>query len=170
MNTDKKLDWCLKKGETEKRKHRGLRKVEPSIDQSKKHIQKAEHNIKFLERVRDLKDFNDWIFPIAFYSIYHACLAILAHFGYESRNQECTFTVLEKLIEDGKINLSKDEIEFIRKLGEGTEEDTIKFLREEFQYGTDVEAEEDLVNDAVATTKDFVNKVKGLLYTMFGEV
>lgn len=169
MSLDKKLEWCLRKGETEKRKHSGLRKIESSIEESKKHIEKAEHNLKFLDRVRDLKEFNDWIFPIAFYSIYHACLAVLVYFGYESRNQECTFTVLEKLIVDGKIGLSNDDVELIRKLGEGVEEETIKFLREEFQYGTGVEAEEDLVNDAFETTKDFVSKVKGLLYTMFGE-
>lgn len=170
MSVDKKLEWCLKKGETEKRKHRGLRKIEPSMETSKKHIEKAEHNLKFLESVRNLKEFNDWTFPIAFYSIYHACLAILAHFGYESRNQECTFTIIEKMIGEGKLNLSKDDIETIRSVGEGAEEDTIKFLREEFQYGTDVEAEEDLVNDMIETTKDFVGKVKGLLYILFGEV
>jgi uncharacterized protein (UPF0332 family) len=123
-----------------------------------------------LEKVRDLKEFNDWVFPIAFYAIYHVCLAILVYFGYESRNQECTFTVIEKLIQDGKIALSADEIQLIRKLGEDAEEGGIKLLREEFQYGVELEAEEDLVNDTVETTKDFVNKAKGLLYTMFGEI
>ena len=94
----------------------------------------------------------------------------MLYFGYESRNQKCTFAVMEKLIEEGKINLSREDIELIRKLGQDAEDDTIKVLREEFQYGTKVEAEEDIVNDVVETAKDFVGKAKGFLYTLFGEV
>ncbi len=118
---------------------------------------KAEHNIKFLEKVADMKEFNDWIFSISFYSIYHACLAVLAYFGYESRNQECTFTLLEMLIGEGKITLSKDDIELIRNLG-NKEDEGIKVLREQFQYGICVEAEQELVANTIQTAKTFVAK------------
>lgn len=165
----KLLDWCLEKGRSDKRKHRGLRIIEKNIEESKDYLKKAEHNLLFAERVRELKDFDDWIFPICFYSMYHACLAALSFFGYESRNQECTFLVMEKLIEEGKLNLSIQDIESIRKMGKSVEND-MKTLREEFQYGTKVKAEKDLVDNTIRTANDFVKKVKGLLLSLFGEI
>lgn len=170
MNLEKRLEWCLKKGAEKKRKHRGLRITEPDIKRSKRHLEKAEHNTKLLEKIKEMKDFNDWIFPVAFYSMYHACLAVLTFFGYESRNQECTFIVLEKLINEGKINLSMDDINVIKRIGIDVDKGDMKTLREDFQYGTEVKAEEELVNNAVKSTKDFVSRAKSLLYVLFGEV
>jgi len=164
-----KLEWCLEKGKTTKRKHRGLRAVEPDVEESKEHLKKAEHNIDFMEEVKKLGRFNDWVFPAAFYSMYHACLAVLENFGYDSRNQECTFTVLKKLIREGKIGLSSDDIAMIRGIGKSINED-IKTLREDFQYGTKVNAEEQLVEDICDSAKAFVERVKGLLHVLWGEV
>ena len=50
----------------------------------------------------------DWALNIGFYSIYHCFLAILAKYGYESKNQSCTITVLLSLIDQKKLNLDKD--------------------------------------------------------------
>lgn len=168
---NKKLKWCLEKGKTGKRKHNGLRIIERDIENSKAYLKKAEHNLIFAKEVRTLKKFNDWIFPVCFYSMYHACLAILSFFGYESRNQECTFVVLDKLVKEKKLNLSMSDIESIRKMGESVgDESDMKTLREDFQYGTKVKAEKDLVDNAIKTADSFVGKVKGLLLTLFGEV
>lgn len=168
---NRKLKWCLEKGKTGKRKHKGVRIIERDTGGSKAYLKKAEHNLEFVEEVRKLKDFNDWIFPICFYSMYHACLATLSFFGYESRNQECTFLVMEKLIREKKLNLSLDDIDSIRKLGESVgDENDMKSLREEFQYGTKVNAEKELANNAMNKTKEFIEKIKGLLPVLFGEV
>jgi uncharacterized protein (UPF0332 family) len=170
MSLKKKLEWCMKKGESEERKHKGLRKVEPDNEKSKKYIEKAEHNIEFAGTVRKLKKFNDWIFPIAFYAVYHSCLAVLIYFGYESRNQECTFIMLEHLIKEGKINLSPGDINKLRKISKDIKEEDMKTLREDFQYGIETGAKEELANNAVKTAKEFVERVKGTLYVLSGEV
>jgi len=47
---------------------------------------------------------------VGFYSIYHCFLALLAKYGYESRNQSSTITVLLSLINEKKLNLDKDLI------------------------------------------------------------
>ena len=47
---------------------------------------------------------------IGFYSIYHCFLAILSKYGYESKNQSCTITVLLNLIDQKKLNFEKDLI------------------------------------------------------------
>ena len=165
-----KLEWCLQKGNTPKRKHRGLRVIEPDVEESREHLIKAEHNIDFMGEVKKLGRFNDWIFPVAFYSMYHSCLAVLVNFGYESRNQECTFVVLKELIKKGRIGLSTDDIITIKNIGKNIDEEDIKTLREDFQYGTKVKAEEQLVDDVCDSAKSFVEKVKGLLHVLWGEV
>lgn len=48
-NTERKFHWCLKKGKIGGRKHRGLRKIKPDIQEAEKHIQKALHNLKAVD-------------------------------------------------------------------------------------------------------------------------
>ena len=80
-----KLKYCINKAKTEGVKHRGIKVVEPNIVQAGKHIAKAQHNLKaMLYLIRG--NFLDWAVNASFYSMYHCCLAILAKFGYESRN------------------------------------------------------------------------------------
>jgi uncharacterized protein (UPF0332 family) len=167
----KKLEWCLEKGKSGGSKHRGLKKKEPDVAESKAYLRKAEHNLEFADAVRRLGRYDDWIFPAAFYAMYHACLAILSFFGYESRNQECTFAALDALRKEGKISISEDEMSALRQAGERTSGvSDIRTLREDFQYGTKTRADRELVDGAIKTAKEFAEKVKGLLYVMYGEI
>ena len=83
-----KLEWCIKKAERELEKssrHRGLVKIKPDLKRARKHIEKAERNIKatlYLQK----GGFTDWCSSTLFYSIYHCMLAVLVKFGYDSRN------------------------------------------------------------------------------------
>ena len=163
------MEWCLKKGEGGI-KHKGLRAIESDAAKAKKHLRKAEHNIEFARAVMGLGGFHDWVFPASFYAAYHACLAVLAYFGYESRNQECTFTAIEHLITDGKISLLLEDINRIRRAGSETEAQDIKGLREEFQYDLQTEAEKELASRALEDMSTFVLRVKGILYAMIGEI
>ena len=79
--------------------------VKPDNELAKDYVEKAEHNLDFFLIARK-SGFYDWAVNIGFYVTYHCCLAILAKFGYDSRNQECTLALVESLVEDGKI--SKD--------------------------------------------------------------
>lgn len=166
----KPFEWCLEKGRTETRKHRGIRIIEPDNEKAKEHIEKALHNLNFMKDVAKLGKYEDWIFPPAFYAMYHACLAVLYYFGYESRNQECTFIVMEKLIDEKKIGLDEGYINSLRNIGKSIKTTGIKDLREEFQYGTKVKAEQEIIDNTLDTAEKFVLKTKGILLSLMGEL
>ena len=97
---DKHLEWCLKDP-------RRLIKTQQDLSLAQKHVKKSEYNYGIVQTLERLKIY-DWALNIGFYAIYHCFLAILAKYGYESKNQACTITVLLNLINEGKLNLDKD--------------------------------------------------------------
>ena len=97
---DEHLKWCLK----DKKR---LVKTKPDLDLAQKHVKKSEYNYGVVQTLEKLKIY-DWAFNVGFYAIYHCFLAILAKYGYESRNQSCTTTVMLILINDKKLDLDKD--------------------------------------------------------------
>lgn len=99
---DDHLKWCLKDSNR-------LVKVKPDEKLAQEHLDKSEYNAEVLRELENLKRY-DWALNVGFYSIYHCFLAILAKYGYESKNQSCTITVLLKLIDDKKLDLDKDLI------------------------------------------------------------
>ena len=82
-------------------------KSRTNIDLAGKHLKKSEYNYSVLQALEKLKIY-DWALNVGFYSIYHCFLAILAKYGYSSRNQSCTVTVMLDLIEQKKIDMDKD--------------------------------------------------------------
>ena len=97
---DEHLKWCLKDPKR-------LVKIKPDLELAQKHVKKSEYNYGILQTLERLKIY-DWAFNVGFYAIYHCFLAILAKYGYESRNQACTTTVLLALINEKKLDLDKD--------------------------------------------------------------
>jgi len=97
---DNHLKWCLKD-------QRRLMKIKQDLDLAHKHLKKSEYNYGVLQKLEKLKIY-DWALNVGFYAIYHCFLAILSKYGYESRNQSCTVTVLFKLIEENKLDLNKE--------------------------------------------------------------
>ena len=97
---DEHLKWYLK---DQKR----LIKTKPDLDLAQKHVKKSEYNYGVVQALEELKTY-DWAFNVGFYAVYHCFLAILAKYGYESRNQACTIIVLHILINDKKLGLNKD--------------------------------------------------------------
>src|SRR3990167_1334981 len=97
---DEHLKWCLKDP-------RRLIKTQPDLSLAQKHVKKSEYNYRIVQTLERLKIY-DWALNVGFYAIYHCFLAILAKYGYESRNQGCTITVLLTLINEKKLDLDKD--------------------------------------------------------------
>ena len=97
---DEHLKWCLKDPKR-------LVKTKPDLNLAQKHVKKSEYNYGVMQTLERLKIY-DWAFNVGFYAIYHCFLAILAKYGYESRNQACTTTVLLALINEKKLDLDKD--------------------------------------------------------------
>ena len=75
------------------------------------HIEKAEHNLKFVKSTLDLKEFNDWAIVSAYYTIYHASLALCSLKGYSTKDHSATLLILIK--EFYNQGLNEDEIEMI---------------------------------------------------------
>ena len=97
---DEHLKWCLKGPKR-------LVKIKPDLEFAQKHVKKSEYNYGILQTLERLKIY-DWAFNVGFYAIYHCFLAILAKYGYESRNQACTTTILLTLINEKKLDLDKE--------------------------------------------------------------
>ncbi len=162
-HTKNKVEWCLKKAEKEGTKHRGIVKVESGNKIIEAHIKKAEHNLK---AIIDFKKtgYSDWSASAAFYSIYHCFLAIINKFGYESRNQECTFALIYTLIEDNKIDLNKNFVSEIHNLDvEGKQEMSVIKLREMEQYGVSLSIENKAYERILEVAKKILDKTKEIL-------
>ena len=162
-----KVRWCLNKAKKELEEsdlHRGLVKIEKDTELARKHITKAEHNLKaaiYFEK----GGFSDWSASGFFYCIYHCFLAILRKFGYESRNQECTIAVIEMLKEEGKINIDEKFINTLKiTKAEEIHESSIIKLREDFQYNTDLNFKEKEVFDKlIKLCKEAIDKTREII-------
>jgi len=149
--TKPKLDWCLKD-------ERRMRMIPPNSNLSKGHIIKAKHNL-------DAADYNvkggfdDWAVSQAYYAMYHALLAILFKKGFESKNHECTINAIAYLMETKQINFSREDLAFIRTAEQMTTKDA-KSLREEFQYGTQIIVNKEILSNMLKKSKEIVEKIE----------
>jgi uncharacterized protein (UPF0332 family) len=96
-----------------------------------------------------------------FYSIYHCLLAIITKFGFESRNQECTFALIYHLIEEGKLDFKKEMLEKIASFHtEKSIEPTSVNIRENYQYGTKLSIKEDIYQELLDLAKEVMSLAK----------
>ncbi|MDP2926383.1 MAG: HEPN domain-containing protein [Nanoarchaeota archaeon] len=166
--SSKKVDWCLKKAEKELKegtKHRGLVKTEESIEEARKHILKAEHNLQAIQYF-DSGGFSDWSMSAVFYCIYHCFLAIISKFGYESRNQECTIAVVKYFKEEGKIDLETKFIEALENYDDKERHETnVIEKREQYTYGTSVSVDnKEEIEKNINLCKDCLDKTKEIVF------
>ena len=156
---DNHLKWCLKDT-------RRLVKVKPDLDLAQKHIKKSEYNYGVLQTLERLKIY-DWALNVGFYAIYHCFLALLAKYGYQSKNQACTITVLLTLINEKKLDLEKDLITQFDTLDveENMESTKIRMEREVSTYG--VETSIDL--EQLKKIKELIIKVQRETIRILGE-
>lgn len=140
----KHVKWCIDKANKEiseceklgkRKKHRGLLELEPDIKNAKLHLRKAEHNLKAVILL-EKEGFSDWSITAGFYTFYHCFLAIASKFGYESGNQSCTISLIEYLVEQGKIDIDKKYVDMLKYAdSEDKKEESVIDMREEFTYG-----------------------------------
>jgi uncharacterized protein (UPF0332 family) len=163
-HAENKVDWCIRKAEKEGARHRGIRVIEPNAPLAEKHIAKAGHNLKTMLLL--IKGGSlDWAITASFYSLYHCCLAIIAAFGYESRNQECTFAAIEHLIAEQRVALPLEQLRRISTLDRSrvVTSDGVIELREDAQYGTDTVFDAKQVDALRQETATFLELAKRIL-------
>ncbi|HIH39859.1 TPA: hypothetical protein HA219_04025, partial [Candidatus Woesearchaeota archaeon] len=109
-------------------------------------------------------NFSDISASTVFYSMYHCLLAIAAKFGYESRNQECTFALLYSLIEDKEIQFERALLDKIASLDtDKTTEKTSAEIRELCQYGTSLSLKDDLYKELFMLSQEVLAKTKTII-------
>ena len=129
------------------------------------HIEKADHNLKFVKATLELKDFNDWAIVSAYYSVYHASLALCALKGYSTKNHLATLlTLIREFHQKG---LTKEEIETVGDTSIEKEEVLnyveAKLKRTKASYSTEKVFEKDDVEILRQKAISFVNKVKTII-------
>jgi len=77
------------------------------------HLEKADHNLRFVKATLELEEFNDWAIVSAYYSIYHASLALCALKGYSTKDHFATLLIL--IEEFYQTQLNREEIEMVNK-------------------------------------------------------
>jgi len=161
-----KVRWCLDKAEREAKehgRHRGLSKTKPDKEKARDFIRKAEHYLIATDYLKK-GNFSDISASTVFYSMYHCLLAIAAKFGYESRNQECTFALLYSLIEDKEIQFERALLDKIASLDtDKTTEKTSAEIRELCQYGTSLSLKDDLYKELFMLSQEVLAKTKTII-------
>jgi len=139
-----KLKKCLKEGESGER-HKGIKKISINENKIKGHLKKAIHNLNAMISFKKT-GFSDWSASAGFYALYHLLLALIAKEGYESRNQSCTFALIEKMIKERKLKITNEDLKeiFDKDMTADIEHSSkILDLRENMQYSTKTSLEED---------------------------
>ena len=163
MSTNEKLKKCFDEGLHGGERHQGLRKIKIAKDAVNGHLSKAIHNFEAVTSFHDLQ-YSDWSANAAFYALYHGLLAILAQQGYESRNQSCTFSLIEDFIMNGNIkNLSLADLKEIFDKDvtlDLAHSNKILDIRERMQYSTKTTLAEDEFQILKKRTKELFDKIR----------
>src|SRR3989344_3555781 len=161
MPIQDKLRKCFKEGDKGER-HKGLRRIEIKKEKINGHLNKAKHNYTAITTFHNT-GFSDWSASASFYCLYHALLALLAKYGFESRNQSCTFAFIEDLVEKRKITLTKEELKEIydSEVREDLEHsDKILDIREIMQYSIMTAIENKEYQFLLDKTKRLFDKIR----------
>src|SRR3989338_2815340 len=133
------------------------------------HINKANHNLKFVKATLELKEFNDWAIVSAYYSIYHASLALCALKGYSTKDNLATLLILIKDFYQKQLN--KEEIEMVSKITIEKEEVLYyieaKAERKKASYSTEIIFDGKEARHLQKKAISFVNKVKEIIDSNF---
>jgi len=156
-----KVEWCLRKAQKEGTEHRGLVRIQPNLKEAQAHLRKAGH---YLDATFYLKEgaFSDICASTLFYVMYQSLLAIGLKFGYESRNQECTFALMYLLIEERILNLDRALLERIASLDPEKRDTSVK-IRERMQYGAELSLWDDAYTKMLSTAKEILEKAKEII-------
>ena len=129
------------------------------------HINKADHNLKFVMKTLELKEFNDWAIVSAYYSIYHASLALCSLKGYSTKDHLATLLILIREFYQKQLN--KEEIEMVSQTTIEKEEVLYyvdaKSKRTKASYSTDILFDKNEVELLQKRAIGFVNKVKEII-------
>lgn len=146
-------------------KSKKVKKEEETKELIRGHLEKTDHNLKFVQKTLDLQEFNDWAIVSAYYAIYHASLALCALRGYSTKDHLATLLILIREFYQKELN--KEDLKMVNT--SGIEKEHLLYYveakkeRTKASYSTQMlfnaEEAEQLRKKAIA----FVNKVKEIV-------
>ncbi len=157
-------------------RQRIIRKIESSSSLSRIHLDKSYHNLDFanftvknqdnINKRLESETYNDWVIVIAYYSMYHAAMALLYKMGYKAGTHLATICVLCKECL-GK-TLDKNDIKNISAILELKEEEIkeigrAKDRREKASYSGSVSFEKHLAEITLDDARKFIDKIADIL-------
>ncbi len=135
------------------------------------HIEKADHNLKFVKSTLELKEFNDWAIVSAYYSIYHVSLALCALRGYSTKDHLATLLIL--IHEFYQRELNQGDIEIVGNTTVEKEEVLYyieaKSKRNKASYSTQKAFDENEAENLRIKAIAFVNKAKEIIDSFKGD-
>ncbi len=142
-----------------------LKKVRIDLNRVEQHIDKANNNLRAMQKMFD-SDLFDWTIICGYYAMYHAVLAALFKIGIRASAHYCAIAAFKEFyVEQGKVR--PEFISYLKKAKQLEEKyaDTLEKAQESRvieQYGVEVLANDDaqwIIEDA----KDFVLKIEDVL-------
>ncbi len=159
MGSREELNKRINDYETEKQ----ISTIKEDIDEIKGHLEKAEHNIKFVEKTSKI-DFPDWVLVGCYYTLYHAALALLLKKGFFSKNHDATLCLL---IKHYYKEISTEELEFINSSFLNKEDFLFyvesKNKRENASYSTKTRFDKADTSKMIINTRLLLHKAKEIL-------
>jgi uncharacterized protein (UPF0332 family) len=156
------VEDCLNPSRGEKR---GLRKVRPDREEAKKHLKKAEDNLRAMELLYKNK-FYDWTVVTAYYAMYHGVLAALRLIGLLALTHKCALNAFRVFfIERGRLEWKfLHYLKRAKKLEEKFAETIERASRQRVvvQYKV-VEISDKDVEWILKASREFVEKILGLV-------
>ena len=143
-----------------------IRKQETVKEEIEGHIQKALHNLEFINDTKD--KYSDWMITGCYYAIYQAAIALIQKKGYTSDNHEATLLILIKEYYKEQ-KLDTNDIKFLNQLQIDTY-DVLTYAearknRKDASYSTKIIFDKKMVNESKLKSRTFVNKAKEILET-----
>jgi len=139
---------------------RGLVKIKPDNREARKHLEKAEDNLRAMELLYD-NAFYDWTIVVGYYAMYHAVLALLRNIGLLGLTHKCSLNAFELFfISKGKIEPKFSEYFKRAKILEKKYSENIEKARRQrvtFQYRA-VELENKDVRWVLDASREFVER------------
>ena len=141
-----------------------IKKQNIDIQEIKGHIEKSEHNLKFVYDNFKL-DYLDWCITGCYYAVYHIALALILTKGYSSKNHDATLCILIK--EYYNKELTKEDLDLINSFFLNYQ-DLLFYIhakdrREEASYSTKYKFDKEGAEELRLKAIDFIEKCKSIL-------
>ena len=147
-------------------KKNNIQKNSISYSLTKAHLDKANHNLRFVAHTFMENEFNDWCVVGLYYTLYHSALSLVTNKGHISKNH--TSTLIFLLIHYSDI-ITLNEIKFIDELlltkNDAEFYTSLKEKREQASYSTGILFKDEKVKELKEKTINFLNKVKEIVKT-----